>query len=274
MRIVDTHLHLIYLERFSYPWLAEAPAINRNFHLDAYWRLAERLGIDNAIHMEVDVAEKDIEAESIFVTGLGAPVAAAISSCRPESTGFAAHLERAAANPGIRGFRRILHTSPDELSQTDLFAENVRRLAAHGLSFDLCVLARQLAVGQALIDRCPDVQFVLDHCGVPDIAAGAFAPWRDRITEIARRPNVAAKISGVIAYAGDNPTTGKIRPYVEHVIERFGWDRVVWGSDFPVCTTTADLESWVRMTHELVAGASDSEKTRLLSGNAERIYRL
>lgn len=274
MRIVDTHLHLIYLERFSYPWLAGEPAINRDFHLDDYWRIAERLGIEKAIHMEVDVAENDIEAESAFVTSLGEPVVAAISSCRPESPGFAAHLERAAANPKIKGLRRILHTSPDELSQSELFAENVRRLADHGLSFDLCVLARQLAIGLSLIDRCPDVQFVLDHCGVPDIAADAFAPWREAIAEIARRPNVAAKISGVIAYAGDNPTTGKIRPYVEHVAESFGWDRVVWGSDFPVCTTKASLERWVKMTHEIIAGASESEKTRLLSGNAERIYRL
>ncbi|HET7412239.1 MAG TPA: amidohydrolase [Pararhizobium sp.] len=274
MRIIDTHLHLIYLERFSYPWLSNAPAINRNFHLEDYWAIAERLGIEKAIHMEVDVAEKDIEAESAFVTGLGAPVVAAISNCRPESTGFAAHLERAAANPKIKGFRRILHESPDELSQSDLFAENVRRLAGHGLSFDLCVLARQLPVGQSLVDRCPDVQFVLDHCGVPDIAGDAFAPWRDAIAEIARRPNIAAKISGVIAYAGANPTIEAIRPYVEHVIECFGWDRVVWGSDFPVCTTKADLESWVKMTRELIAGASESEKTLLLNANAERIYRL
>jgi predicted TIM-barrel fold metal-dependent hydrolase len=109
---------------------------------------------------------------------------------------------------------------------------------------------------------------------VPDIEGGEFESWRDGINEIARRPNIAAKISGVIAYGGDNWTVGDLRPYVEHVIDRFGWDRVVWGSDFPVCTQTASLERWVDVTHELTRGASEDERTKLLSANAERIYRL
>lgn len=275
MQIVDTHVHLIYRDRFSYPWLAGEPGINRDFHLATYAEQANKLGIEQAIHMEVDVAEADIGAESAYVTTLGAPLAAAISACRPEAESFAADLERAADNPKIKGFRRILHTSPDALSQTDLFAENVRRLAAYGLTFDLCVLARQLGpVGQNLVDRCPDVQFILDHCGVPDIAGGDFAPWREAMREIARRPNVAAKISGVIAYAGPSPTVDAIRPYVEEVIDSFGWDRVVWGSDFPVCTLQADLKAWVSMTHELIAGASEDEKARLLHRNARALYRL
>ncbi|MGN6551635.1 MAG: amidohydrolase family protein [Pararhizobium sp.] len=275
MPIIDTHLHLVYRDRFSYAWLAGAPAIDRDVHRETYAKQAEALGIEQAIHMEVDVTEGDMEAETAFVTTLGAPVVAAISACRPEADGFAAQLERAAANPKVKGFRRILHTSPDALSQTELFAENVRRLAARNMSFDLCVLARQLLpVGANLIDRCPDVQFILDHCGVPDIAAGVLEPWKEAIREIARRPNVAAKVSGVIAYAGPSPTTAAIRPYVEHVIDCFGWDRIVWGSDFPVCTLHADLQAWVSMTHELLAGASADEKARLLHRNARRLYRL
>lgn len=274
MRIVDTHLHLIYLDRFSYPWLSGAPRINRPFPLEDYARRAAALGIEKAIHMEVDVTEADMEAETRFVTGLAPLVVGAIASGRPESEDFPAYLERLAANPRVKGMRRILHTMPDELSAPERFAENVRLLAGHGLTFDLCVLARQLSIGQALVDRCPDVQFVLDHCGVPDIEGGGFSGWREAITEIARRPNVAAKISGVIAYGGDDWTVDDLRPYVEHVIDRFGWDRVVWGSDFPVCTQTASLERWVEVTHELTKGASESERQRLLGANAERIYRL
>lgn len=274
MRIIDTHLHLIYLDRFSYPWLSGAPRINRSFPLEDYMRRAEALGIEKAIHMEVDVAEKDMEAETEFVTSVDPRVVAAIAAGRPESAGFPAYLERLAANPRVKGLRRILHTMPDELSAPDRFAENVRLLAGHGLTFDLCVLARQLSIGQKLVDRCPDVQFVLDHCGVPDIEGGKFESWRDGITEIARRPNVAAKISGVIAYGGDDWTVDDLRPYVEHVIDSFGWDRIVWGSDFPVCTQTASLERWVEVTHELIAGASEEERTKLFSANAERIYRL
>ncbi len=224
--------------------------------------------------MEVDVAAKDIEAESRFVTSLHPRIVGAIAACRPESQGFPEQLEQLAAIPGVRGLRRILHTSPDELSQTPLFAENLRRLSRHGLSFDLCLRADQLPLGQDLAAKCPEVQFVLDHCGVPKVAEQELDPWRQYIRELSRLPNVAAKLSGIVAYAGPDWTVDTLRPFAEHVIESFGWDRVVWGSDHPVCTLTADLTRWVEATHQLLSGASEDEKSRLLSRNAERIYRI
>ena len=104
------------------------------------------------------------------------------------------------------------------------------------------------------------MQFVLDHCGVPDIKGGAEHPWREHMSEIAKRPNVAGKISGVVAYADpDSWTVATLRPYVEHTIGAFGWDRVVWGSDWPVCTLGGGLSTWVAATHALIAGASADE---------------
>ena len=85
---------------------------------------------------------------------------------------------------------------------------------------------------------------------------------------------MVCKVSGIIAYAGSNPTAETLKPYVEHVIESFGWERVVWGSDHPVCTLTANLTKWVGITNELIAGASADEQGRLLRDNARRIYRL
>ena len=272
--IIDTHLHLIYQDRLRYPWLADVPKLNRDFLLQEYFAEAPELGIETAIHMEVDVATEDQEAETAFVTGIGLPVIGAIAACRPESTDFPAALDRIAADTGVRGLRRILHTSPDELGLAPLFADNLRRLSAYDLTFDLCVLARQLPLAFQLARTCPDVRFVLDHCGVPDVAAKALDPWRDGITQLAALPNVSCKISGVVAYAGADWTTEDLRPYVEHCIQSFGWDRVIWGSDWPVCTLTADLTRWVRATHQLTSGCSDSETQRLLSLNARRIYRL
>ena len=95
------------------------------------------------------------------------------------------------------------------------------------------------------------------------------------MSEIARRPNVVGKISGVVAYADpDSWTVETLRPYVEHTIGAFGWDRVVWGSDWPVCTLGGGLSTWVAATHALIAGASADERRKLLSGNAKRIWRL
>jgi predicted TIM-barrel fold metal-dependent hydrolase len=274
MRIVDTHLHLVYQDRFSYPWLAGAPALNRQWTAESYFAEAEQLGIEAALHMEVDVAEPDMAAETAFVTGVHPRVVGAIAAGRPESRDFSAYLDNIAALPGLKGIRRILHTQPDELSQSDVFVENIRRLAAYRLPFDLCMRADQLPLGASLVERCPEVQFVLDHCGVPKVAEQELDPWRAHIRALAEHPNVMAKISGVVAYAGSDWTVETLRPFVEHVIESFGWDRVVWGSDHPVCTLTANLTRWVEATRELIAGASEDEQAQLLHRNAERIYRV
>ncbi len=274
MGIVDTHLHLIALDRFRYPWLDGLPALNRSFDLADYRAEAAPLDIEAMLHMEVDVAEADIAAETAWATGLGHGVVGAIAACRPESPAFPAWLEEAAANPRVRGFRRILHTEPDTLSQAPLFAENLRRLAGVGRPFDLCVLARQLELGRALVRACPDVQFVLDHCGVPDVTSRVLDPWRADIEALARLPNIACKISGIVAYAAPEWRVDDLRPFVEHVVACFGWERVVWGSDWPVCTLTADLTRWVEATRVLVAGASDDERRNLYSANARRLYGL
>jgi predicted TIM-barrel fold metal-dependent hydrolase len=274
MRILDTHLHLVYMDRFAYPWLADAGSLNRDWHAEAYFAEAEKLGIEAALHMEVDVAEADMEAETRFLLGVHPKVAGAIAACRPESAEFPAYLERMAGISGVKAFRRILHTSPDELSQSTLFAENIRRLAATNHAFDLCVRADQLPVGRDLVARCPATQFVLDHCGVPKVADKELDPWRENISRLAELPNVAAKISGIVAYAGPNWTVDDLRPFVEHIIESFGWDRVVFGSDYPVCTLTADLTRWVAALRQIVGAASDEEQAKLFHRNAERLYRI
>jgi predicted TIM-barrel fold metal-dependent hydrolase len=272
--IIDTHLHLIHLDRFSYPWLAEVPPLNRAFTLETYRPQAEAAGITQSIHMEVDVAESDQMRETDFVTALGGSVVAAIASCRPESRDFPARLEKLLQNPKVKGLRRILHTSPDELSRAPLFTENLKRLAGHRLSFDLCVLARQLPLALRIARACPEVQFILDHCGVPAVKDRALDPWRADIKALAAEPNVACKVSGVVAYADPSWTVDDLRPFVAHVIESFGWDRVVWGSDWPVCTLTADLGRWVAATRTIIAAESESNQAKLLNGNAGRIYRL
>jgi predicted TIM-barrel fold metal-dependent hydrolase len=275
--ILDTHLHLIDRGALTYPWLAGEPALNQDFLLERYQAEASRCGIGAALHMEVDVAESDIEAETRQVETLAkrpaSPLVGAISACRPERADFPAFLERQLANPFVKGFRRVLHVVPDEVSLSATFRANVARLAGSGRPFDLCVRPDQIDKAIALVDLCPDVQFVLDHCGAPKIKAREEHPWRERMVEIARRPNVVVKISGVVVYAdAQSWTLDDIRPYVEHAIACFGWDRVVWGSDWPVCTLTASLSIWVAATHAIVKGCSLDERARLFRRNAERVW--
>jgi predicted TIM-barrel fold metal-dependent hydrolase len=277
--LVDTHLHIIDKSRIGYPWLSGEPALDRDFHYAEYARDALRAGITDVLHMEVDVAPSDIESEVEFVRARsrdpGSLIRGAISACRPEEDGFPAALERALADPFVKGFRRVLHTVSDDISQMPLFRENVRRLSGTRLTFDICMFPRQQPLALALIALAPEVTFILDHCGVPDIRSGDFDGWKRGISEIAARPNVVAKISGIVAYADAGTwTAATLRPYVEHVIDRFGWDRVVWGSDWPVCTLGGGLLAWVAATHAILSGCSEDERDSLLWKNADRIWRL
>ena len=276
--IVDTHLHLIYRDRLSYPWLAGVPSLDADFTQETYAREARRLGIVAALHMEVDVAEGDIARETARVEGLageaGSLLVGAIAACRPESPDFPAYLETVLANPFVRGFRRVLHVVPDDVSEGALFRENIRRLAGTGLNFDLCVLPHQIDKAIALADLAPDVSFVLDHCGVPDIKGGGFDAWKGPVAEIARRPNVTVKLSGIPAYGAEGWTLEDLKPYFAHVAENFGFERMVWGSDWPVCTLGGGLSTWIGATQALLSGVSLEDKRRVLSENAGRLWKI
>ncbi len=274
MRILDTHLHLVYQDRLSYPWLANSPKLNRQWTAESYWAEAAPLGIEAALHMEVDVAEPQMLEESAFVLGLDERILGAIANGRPEHPDFPAHLEKLAGLGRVRGVRRLLQHQPPELSQTSTFIANVALLPSFGMTFDLCVKSHELDVARRLAAACPEVQFILDHCGNPKIAEREWDSWAEPMAGIARLPNVVCKVSGILANVREGWTVADLRPYVEHVIELFGWDRVVFGSDHPVVTLFANLTSWVTAAKEIVSGASEDEKMRLFHRNAERLYRL
>ncbi len=278
MPIVDTHQHLWDLGRFSYSWCAGIPALNRTFDLEDYLAAAAGLEIVKTIFVECDVDEPHALGEARAIQQLADRqplIAGIVAGCRPEHEGFAADLELLAGLTKVRGLRRVLHTQPDELSRRPLFAANVRRLADYGYTFDLCVLARQLPLAAALVEACPRVAFVLDHCGVPDVKARALDPWREEIRRIAGLPNVVCKVSGLVAYAEpERWTDADLRPWIEHVVACFGWDRLLWGSDWPVCTPSPSLRRCTEPAARLVAGATPDQRDRLFRRNAERVYRV
>lgn len=274
MRILDTHLHLIYLDRLTYAWLDGVPALKRQWDAPSYWAEAATLGIESALHMEVDVPAQQIDDENALALSLDPRVIGAISNARPEEIDFPAHLDRLLGEPRIRGIRRLLQGDPDDLSRGAVFRDNLKRLAAHDLTFDICVQPTQLGVARELVAACPEVQFVLDHCGNPPIASGDISTWRKDITAISELPNVVGKVSGIVNHAKPGWTPEDLRPVVEHMIQSFGWNRVVWGSDRPVLTLNGTLTQWVTAVHEIVSGASADEQAALFHRNAEWVYGL
>ncbi|MGI9505374.1 MAG: amidohydrolase family protein, partial [Geminicoccaceae bacterium] len=119
------------------------------------------------------------------------------------------------------------------------------------------------------------VQLILDHCGVPDIKGGDDASWRAGIKMLSGFPNVACKISGITAYSAPGSVTlDTLRPYIEHCIDCFGWDRVVWGSDWPVCNINSSIQEWMAISKAVVAGEDRSNQEKLFRSNAIRLYGL
>ena len=276
--ILDTHQHLIYPDKFPYSWINGLVPLEGNaFHLNDYLTAIEGTAITRTIFMEASPDDPHWHNETKFVYELSEQpnsiIEGVIANCRPESkSGFESYIE-SVQHPKLVGFRRILHTMPDDLSQSDHFVQNIRLLEKYNLTFDFCFLGRQLPIAQALAQKCPNVQFILDHCGVPDIAGNAIDPWRDHIKQLADLPNIACKISGVVANCSPgNATTETIRPYVEHCLENFGWNRIVWGGDWPVCNTRSNLKTWAQISREIVTNADEADQQKLFHKNAERIY--
>jgi predicted TIM-barrel fold metal-dependent hydrolase len=275
MDLIDTHQHLILRDRLGYGWTTGIPALAAgDFTQGDYARLVAGKGVVGQVFMETGVDDADYQAEARLVAGMVGTggLLGQIASCRPEEPGFEAWLEEALAL-GVVGFRRILHVVPDDVSETEVFRRNVGKIGRAGLPFDLNFLARQLEpVGVPLLRACPDQAFVLDHCGVPDVAAGEWEVWDRGVAAFAKFPNVVVKLSGITAYAAPGAGVAVIRPYVERLLELFGPDRMLWGSDWPVVDLGAGLPGWTRMTGELLAGLSEAEKAAIGTGTARRVY--
>ncbi|MFZ0882135.1 MAG: amidohydrolase, partial [Candidatus Acidiferrales bacterium] len=276
MKIVDTHQHLWDKNLFHYAWLQPLPSLDRSFRLNDYSEATRGLSIEKTVFVECDVDEAQVLDEALHILRMPSDpsnlISGVVASGRPEKDGFEAYLEKVSRHAKLKGIRRILHTHPDELGQREMFIKNVARLETYGLSFDLCVLARQLPIAINLASKCPGVAFVLDHCGVPEVKDQVLEPWREHVRELAKLPNVSCKVSGLVAYA--DPANWKaedLRPFVEHVIESFGWDRVMFGSDWPVCNLTASYQRWVETLLSLTRAAGETNQRKLFHDNAVRI---
>lgn len=285
MELIDSHVHLLYPEKFTYAWCAAEPGLNRAYRLEDYRAAAATapagVTVRSAVFLEADVPAAQQEAEAEFFGRMAReergtlPVAAVIAAAWPESEAFATQLEHYVRDSRIRGVRRVLHPMPDGLVELPRFAENLRRLAGYRLTFDLCLRPHLLPAATRLVAKCPETTFVLDHCGVPDVAKRKPDPWRGWLREFAAQPNVVCKFSGLASVCSPKrPMTPQVQPYFEHCLECFGPDRLMWGSDWPVCNLTFDLVAWLQTTAELLGALSTPEQTAIAMGTAKRIYRL
>jgi L-fuconolactonase len=278
--IVDTHLHIWNLDRLRYPWLASVPMLNKNHLIADYVRACGQVQVAKMVFLqcECDPAQFQEEAEWVAEVAKVDPRIRGIVPWAPLEKGVAVEeeLARLAADPLVKGIRRIIQFEPDQnFCLRPDFVRGVRLLPKYGLTFDLCINHTQLANTIALVRQCPQVTFVLDHIAKPDIKAGRLDPWRAELRELAELPNVWCKLSGLVTEADHARwTPADLRPYIDHTIACFGFDRVMFGSDWPVAAQATDYPRWVDTLDAAVAGASVDEVRKLYVTNAERFYRV
>lgn len=281
--IVDTHQHLWELDTFKLAWMTpgEEP-LGKSFRPDDYAKATEGLGVVKTVYMEVDVVPEQQVAEAEYVLGLikggKTPMVAAVISGRPNSDGFAAYLDRFRGEKAIKGIRQVLHaaTTPAGYCFGPAFLRGIRALGERGLSFDLCMRAPELPDAAKMIDACPDTRFILDHCGNEPVFEKDHARWKRDLEAIAAKGDrIVCKVSGIVASAKGHPwTADDLAPIVNHVLDTFGPDRVMFGGDWPVCTLAASYRQWVEALRTIVKDRPETQQKKLFHDNAVRFYGL
>ena len=278
---VDAHHHLWDPGRRAYPWMDESvAAIRRPFGPDDLDAAAGPQGFGQTIAVQaVSSVEETGELLDVAATsGRVAGVVGWVDLAGPEVADTLAALR---ARPGGRALVGVRHQVHDEPDPGWLLRDDVGRglaaVAAAGLVYDLLVRERELPAARAVARRLPELTLVVDHLAKPRIRDGALEPWAGELAALARQPNVACKVSGLVTEADwDAWTPGQLVPYVRHAAEVFGPDRLLFGSDWPVCLLAAGYAEVVEATVEALdgAGLGPAERDGVLGANAHRLYRL
>ncbi|MBF8184652.1 amidohydrolase family protein [Nonomuraea sp. K274] len=272
---IDAHHHVWDLGIRHHDWLDpdKMAPVRRTFTLDDLAGPAAAAGVSRTVLVQVlsDPAETAEFLELAAGSELVAGVVGWIDLTAPDAA------DVLAAMPG--GLVAVRHGVQSEPDPGWLTRPDVRRglaaVAAAGLSYDLLTLPHQLPAAIDTAAALPELTFVLDHLSKPPIAAGELEPWRGRIRRLAALPNVYCKLSGMVTEADwASWQVADLRPYAEIVLEAFGPERVMFGSDWPVCLLAASYERVAGAADELCAGLSESERADVFAGTARRAYRL
>jgi len=188
----------------------------------------------------------------------------------------AAQLDEFVVHPKFKGVRHILHDEPDdELMLGEDFRRGIAETGARGLSYDLLVYVAHLPVATQLVDAFPNQRFVIDHIGKPLVQNRLLSPWQERIRELAKRENVVGKISGLMTEVDWNAwRPDDFTPYLEVALDAFGPDRLMIGSDWPMCNLSGDYERVTGVWLDFISRLSPEEQAQVCGGVAERVYRL
>lgn len=277
--ILDSHVHFWRPDRFRYAWLQEFPELNRGFLPTHLVREAMAVNLQGLVFVQADCAPEDGLREAAWVSEMAhdEPLIKGIVAFAPleEGSAVAGYLEKLKELPLVKGVRRLLQEEPLGFALQPDFVRGVQKLAQFGFNFDICIIHPQLADVIRLVERCPDVAFVLDHLGKPAVKDRVMEPWATQLQELAEFPHVCCKLSGLVTEADHRQwTEADLRPYVDIALEAFGPDRLLFGGDWPVSELATTYQRWVQTAESLLSGLPEVEKHKLFFANAQKFYGL
>ncbi|UGY17311.1 amidohydrolase family protein [Bradyrhizobium septentrionale] len=270
---IDAHHHVWTLARADYGWLTpERGPIYRDFGLSDLMPHLAAAEIDGTILVQA----APTEAETAFMLDVAKGsdlVRGVVGWIDFDADDAATRIDAIAGRELLVGLRPMVQDIADDdwLLRPELAAP-LEAMAQYGLVFDALVLPRHLPRLVQVVDRHPDLQFVLDHFGKPNLATGDIAAWKDDIASLAARANVVCKLSGLATEAAPNWQVADLREAVDHALECFGPQRMLWGSDWPVVNLAGGYAQWFAAAESLLADLSSEARAAIFGGNAARVY--
>jgi L-fuconolactonase len=274
---IDAHHHFWRYDPAEYAWIDDAmSAIRRDFLPADLAREIKQADVDAVI--SVQARQSLDETRWLLDLARANPFIAGVVGWVPLlSPAAGEHLDALidAAPNKLLALRHVLQAEPDDYPLDAHFTVGLRQLELRNLTYDILILERQLPTAIALVDRHPNLTFVLDHLAKPRIRDGLLSPWQENIRALGKRPNVYAKISGMVTEADyGNWTPAQLRPYVDVALDAFGPSRIMFGSDWPVCLVACDYARWANLMREFIAELSPAEQRDIMGNTARRAYRI
>ncbi len=278
--VSDSHLHLWDIKNLNYPWLSSVPELNQAFLLSDLMAATKNLHIENFVFVQSECEAAQALAEAIWVAELAerdARIHGIIAHAMLEQgEDIRAHLTALKKIPLVKGVRRVLQSETNDFCLQPNFIAGVKLLGEFDFSFDISVKMEQLPAVVQLVEQCPQVKFILNHMGKPNIAAQKFQPWAEQIKKLAAFPNVWCKVSGLITEAHHQTwRSDDLKPYIMHAVQEFSFDRVMFGSDWPTLNLAGSYAHWVHTLHDILSHHyPDTELKKLFYDNVNRCYTL
>ncbi len=272
---IDAHQHFWSVARGDYGWLTpELEPIYRDFLPEDLAPLMHAAGIEGTVL--VQAAPTVAESEFMLSLADDAPfIKGVVGWVDFEAADAGAQIAVLAKHPALVGLRPMIQDIPDpQWMLKDALAPAFEALQANDLTFDALTLPHQLGPLRRLLTRYPDMRVVIDHGSKPLIRDNTMDGWAEDMKALARETNAFCKLSGLVTEARHDWTTADLQPYVQHLLDTFGPDRLLWGSDWPVCTLASSYERWCSTTDELLRNLSGQQRDAILGDNATRAYNL